>query len=101
MIQPSNDASETTAVLRITQTTTNGEIRTVRLEGKLLAPWMNEVLAACGDFRSPLRVTRLDLSEVDFVDSDGVRFLHDLIREGVEIAACSAFVSELLHLKGP
>jgi hypothetical protein len=42
---------------------------------------------------------RLDLAAVTYVDAAGVELLRDLIAEGVEIAACSSFVHELLQLK--
>jgi hypothetical protein len=34
------------------------------------------------------------------VDAAGVQLLRDLKREGIEIAACSSFVAELLHVGG-
>jgi hypothetical protein len=39
----------------------------------------------------------LDLVAVTYVDAAGVQSLRDLMAEGVEIAACSNFVGELLH----
>jgi hypothetical protein len=42
---------------------------------------------------------RLDLSSVTFADEAGVRLLHELLRQGVQIAAASAFVAALLRLE--
>jgi hypothetical protein len=38
----------------------------------------------------------LDLSCVTYADTAGVRLLHELRRDGVEIVACSGYVRELL-----
>jgi len=43
---------------------------------------------------------RLDLADVTYVDAAGIQTLRDLMREGIDIAACSSFVGELLHLEG-
>ena len=56
--------------------------------------------------KAPVRITGRVLDEtgrpvkgaaVSFVDSAGTQLLRDLIRRGIAIAACSAFVAELLH----
>jgi hypothetical protein len=65
----------------------------LRLEGKLLEPWVDEVRRACMVRRPPL----LDLSALTYMDAAGVRFLQELLHEGAAIAACSGFVSALLE----
>ena len=39
----------------------------------------------------------LNLAAVTFADAAGVELLRELVGEGVEIAACSGFVGELLR----
>jgi hypothetical protein len=39
------------------------------------------------------------LADVTYADAAGVQMLRDLMREGIEIAACSNFLAELLHLR--
>jgi hypothetical protein len=41
---------------------------------------------------------RLDLTAVTYADVAGTQLLHDLMRDGIEIAAYSSFIAELLHL---
>lgn len=65
----------------------------LRLEGKLLEPWVDEVRRACMERRPPL----LDLSALTYMDAAGVRFLRELLHEGAAIVACSGFVSALLE----
>jgi hypothetical protein len=86
-------------VFRITQSAGHGRVQTITLEGELLEPWVAAVREAC---RTPDRRTehlRLVLVAVNYVDAAGTQLLRDLMREGVEIAACSRFVRELLHLE--
>jgi anti-anti-sigma regulatory factor len=72
--------------------------RTLKLEGKLLAPWVTELESACGESPvSPERVL-LDLSDLTFVDAAGAQLLASLIRDGAKVIACSGFVAEVLHL---
>jgi hypothetical protein len=84
-------------VLKITRVFHKGRGLTIKLEGEVCGPWVYSVRAACA-IRGR-RPRRLDLAAVTYVDAVGVELLRDLIAEGVEIAACSSFVRELLHLK--
>src|SRR5207248_2626343 len=86
--EPGNP-SETQAMLRIERTEVDG-ISTVRLEGKLLAPWLHEFKALfAGD--TPISRMRLNLKDVDFIDAAGVELLSALRRQGLLIVASSAF----------
>jgi anti-anti-sigma regulatory factor len=84
-------------VLKITRLTREDRVLTLKLEGEILGPWIAIVCEACT--RSGLRSGRLclDLAAVTYVDAAGIRLLRNLMAEGVEIAACSSFVGELLH----
>jgi ABC-type transporter Mla MlaB component len=86
-------------MLKITQIDGEDSKQTFKLEGKLLGPWVAEVLDVCtsGDGRSSRR--SLDLSGLTFVDQAGAKLLKDLIRRGITVSACSGFVAELLHLE--
>ncbi len=85
-------------MLRITEVVDGGPGVLLKLEGKLRDAWVEELARAAGRPRpdSP-GVLRLDLSSVTFVDQAGVRQLHELMRQGVEIAAASGFVAALLQ----
>jgi ABC-type transporter Mla MlaB component len=86
-------------MLRITEVL-DGSGLLLMLEGKLQEPWVEELARAA---RRPLPQghdpIRLDLSAVTFADDAGVRLLRELLRQGVEIAATSAFVAALLRLE--
>jgi ABC-type transporter Mla MlaB component len=85
-------------MLKITHVagTDSDPVRTLELEGELLAPWVGEVRQACAELMAGASRTRLDLAAVTFVDAAGVQLLRDLIRQGIEVAACSSFIAELL-----
>jgi ABC-type transporter Mla MlaB component len=85
-------------MLRITRDKTNG-LTTLRLEGKLAGPW---VQALRHEAQGPDAADRiqLDLSQIGFVDAEGVDLLRDLIREGAQIGNCSTFVQKLLNMEG-
>jgi hypothetical protein len=86
-------------MLRITRSEGNDLTRTLKLQGKLLGPWIGELESACGASQFPAARVRLDLSDLTFVDADGARFLEALIRDGARVVACSVFVAELLYLE--
>jgi hypothetical protein len=85
-------------VLRITRLSHEGGRFTIKLEGAILAPWVGTVREACTQRGRRYRRPRLDLAAVTYADAAGVQLLRDLLREGIDIAACSSFLTELLHL---
>ena len=84
-------------MLRITYTRGRESICNLRLEGKLLGPWVTELAQSCNELPCSPDCLRLDLSAVTFVDGPGVALLRDLIGRGATLAACSGLVAELLH----
>ena len=86
-------------MLKITYVVAPNAAPTLKLEGKLLEPWVEELVRAClAQVRWTERL-RLDLSAVSFVDSAGAELLRDLISQGIQIGACSGYVAELLHVE--
>ena len=86
-------------MLRITHVKGHGSISTLRLEGKLLGPWVAELARVCHELPCSPDCLRLDLSAVTFVDGPGVALLCDLIGRGATLAACSGLVAEFLHVE--
>jgi len=73
-------------------------IQTLKLEVKLLGPWVDELIRACEEPQTPPSCLRLDLSAVTFIDSAGAKLLDDLIRQGARVVGCSGFIAEMLNL---
>jgi hypothetical protein len=83
-------------VLKMTWLPPADPVRTLKLEGELRGPWVEEVRKACGPCTVPPGGAGLDLSAVTFVDAAGEALLRDLIGRGIDIVACSSYVAELL-----
>jgi hypothetical protein len=90
---------EVPAVLRITWVDAEGSDsnRTLKLEGKILGPWVDELSRACEEHGTKPHCLRLNLAAVSFVDPIGVELLDDLTRKGVTLVGCSDFIADLLN----
>jgi anti-anti-sigma regulatory factor len=86
-------------MLRITRIATNASTF-LKLEGKLLAPWTDEVLAEVARANGHAAI-HLDLANVSFVDSAGLSLLRHLLARGVKLDSCSSFIAQLLHVEKP
>lgn len=84
-------------MLRITRVSDDHGL-TLRLEGKLLSAWVDELRQACaGRGATCPQPLTLDLAQLTFADAEGARLLADLLEDGATFVACSSFVAELLH----
>ena len=86
-------------MLKLTGTSRKEGTLTFKLEGQILAPWVSAVRDACTQQPPRDEQLCLDLTDVTYADAAGTQLLRDLMRERVQIAACSRFVAELLRLK--
>ena len=87
-------------MLKITRLSHKGRGLTIKLEGEILGPWVGAVRDACTKRDQQSGRLGLDLAAVTYADAAGVQLLRDLVGEGIEIAACSTFIAELLHPEG-
>jgi ABC-type transporter Mla MlaB component len=90
------DTKKEIALLRITRSDEDGTIW-LRLEGKLLGPWVDEFRATVAREVNLTDRIKLDLAEVTFVDAEGLRLLRELAVNGHDIPKRSNFVAELLR----
>jgi hypothetical protein len=86
-------------MLKITCLAGEPAIRTLKLEGKLVGPWVDELADACRQGNAPGADLRLDLCAVSYADSAGVRLLRELLGRGVTVV-CSGLIAELLSWEG-
>ena len=85
-------------MLRITREEKGG-LTTFHLEGKLIGAWVGELercWALWNDARDPQKRSRIDLSEVLFVDDRGKTLLQRLAREGAELQANNPFMRSVI-----
>jgi hypothetical protein len=88
-------------MLMITRSEKSDLTSTLKIEGKLLGPWIGELESVCDRFRTNPDEICLDLGGLTFIDAEGARFLKSLICAGVRVIACSGFVAEMLKQEGP
>ena len=72
---------------------------TLKLEGRVVGPWVGELRQACETVLKEGRSLRLDLTDVIFADASGVSALSNLKSRGVTLTNSSPFVEE--QLKNP
>lgn len=70
---------------------------TVRLHGRMVGPWVDEVRRTCEPFLGNRRALTLDFSGVSFVAQDGVALCRSLRQGRATLTNCSPFVKEQLN----
>ena len=86
-------------MLKISQAGKANHSVTLKLEGRVVGPWVGELCQVCEPHLSGGRKVKLDLSDVSFADASGVAALSNFKSRGVAFTNCSPFVAE--QLKGP
>jgi anti-anti-sigma regulatory factor len=76
--------------------TGNGHTK-LRLEGRVIGPWVEELRRACDQVFATGAKLALDLSDVSFLDRSGVELIQSLRNRNVALLSCSAFVAEQLR----
>jgi hypothetical protein len=83
-------------VLRITPGTDDAA-NTLKLEGKLSGPWVEELERCWYEMRRDKRApVKLNLKEVSFSDARGKDLLLRMERQGVSLVDCPRFIRQLL-----
>lgn len=83
-------------MLRISRIQLPDEAVTIRLEGRVQGPWVEELRRACEPLLAAGRGLILDLTDVSFIDMDGVALCRSLRARKVAFLHCSPFVTEQL-----
>ncbi len=86
-------------MLRITRQSPEDSAILLKLEGKLLEPWIEEVERSINGSLPHPNALKLDLSALTFADNAGAHFLTGLLRQGATLTACSGYVAALLHVE--
>lgn len=83
-------------MLRLTETQSAGEGVILRVEGRAVGLWVAELRQACERILSTGETLALDLSDLWFIDSDGVSLLRQLKERNVAVVNCPIFIAEQL-----
>jgi len=84
-------------MLKISQAGKANHSVTLKLEGRVVGPWVGELRQVCETLLSEGRELQLDLTDVTFADVDGVGMLTGFKSRGVILNNCSPFVEEQLR----
>jgi hypothetical protein len=94
----SSEEIRCTAMLRITVVESSKNAVTLRAEGRIAGPWVEELRQACNVFIPPERVQLfLEIADISFADAAGIALLKELRDRGVSLMRTTAFVAEQLR----
>lgn len=83
-------------MLKITQTVGASDVVTLKLEGRVIGPWVEELRLTCESHVREGRRLSLDLSEVTFADAQGFDELARLRSLDATLCGCTPFLEEQL-----
>jgi ABC-type transporter Mla MlaB component len=83
-------------MLKISDSKRNKQSITLRLEGRVIGPWVEELRQICEPLLADGTKLTLDLAEVAFADERGAILLTSLGRRGVNLLRPLPFVAEQL-----
>ncbi len=84
-------------MLRITPLSTPTNVPYLRLEGRIVGPWVSELRNLVTEIVSQQTEVRLDLAAVQFVDLEGLTLLRTLQEQGAILQRATPFIEELLR----
>ncbi|HZS06551.1 MAG TPA: hypothetical protein VFD58_17070 [Blastocatellia bacterium] len=83
-------------MLRISVDNLSDEAATLRLEGRVVGPLVEEARASSEQHLAAGCRLTLDLAEVTFADREGIALLRELMQRQVSFINCSPFMAEQL-----
>jgi ABC-type transporter Mla MlaB component len=66
----------------------------LKLEGRVVGPWVEELRGICDRYLAGECSVTLDLSDVSYADTEGVAALNRYKASGVNLANCSPFLTQ-------
>jgi len=84
-------------MLRITVVESSRIAVTLRAEGRITGPWVEELRAACDvhTFADEVHLS-LELADISFADAAGIALLRELRNGGVDLIRTTPFLTEQL-----
>jgi hypothetical protein len=84
-------------MLRITVVESSKISVTLRVEGRITGPWVEELRTACDVHSCPDEVQlSLELEDISFADGAGIELLKELRNRGVGLKCTTPFLTEQL-----
>ncbi len=88
-------------MLKITPTAAPAEAVALRVEGRVIGAWVEELRRSCLRALDQHGRLTLDLTDVSFIDADGLALFRSLADHQVVVVNCSPFVTEQLRGGAP
>ncbi len=85
-------------MLRVSETSREGEVAVLRLEGEMIGPWVEVVKKACEPFLSNGHQLTIDLADISHVDRNGIALLKKLMQAQAKLINESPFLSAQLRV---
>jgi ABC-type transporter Mla MlaB component len=83
-------------MLKISEIKSTNHARVLRFEGQLVGPWVEEARDACEQLLKDHQSLRVELRDVDYLDTSGAALLLELRSRGVALMECSVFIEQRL-----
>jgi ABC-type transporter Mla MlaB component len=83
-------------MLRISEMGSGNGSVALKLEGRIVGPWVDELKNACEPLLGRKEGIRLDLADVSYVDREGIALLLNLKRRRVVFEGCTPFIAQEL-----
>jgi hypothetical protein len=74
----------------------HGDRVRVDVAGQVRGRWVGELRRVCTDLLDAGHPVEIEMTEVSFVDDDGLDLFQELTRRGVALVNCALFVAEQL-----
>ncbi len=87
-------------MLKITNMQESGHDVLLKLEGKVTEQWAALLEGECSSYLQKKKAVRLDCSNVDYIDANGIEVINNLSRKDVTLMSAPSFVLELLKIGG-
>ena len=87
-------------MLKISQVEHANHAVILRLEGRVVGPWVTQLQKSCEEVLTEGRSLKLHLGDVEFMDAQGVALLSSLRSRGVSLLQCPPFAAEQLKVTG-
>jgi ABC-type transporter Mla MlaB component len=84
-------------MMRISVVQSSSQIITLRLEGEIKGPWVEELRRICEEFLSQSTLLILDLAGISLIDADAIALFQVLIGRHVVLTNPSLFIAEQLR----
>ena len=83
-------------MLRITQVSEDSDRVCLKVEGRVIGDWVAELDRTCGSCLSQSRQITLDVSDVTYIDRQGIETLKRILGENVQLTGANLLVQALL-----